>query len=137
MTTDGSEVSLVFVRREKVGVQAALFIAGGLIFFACMILYFIMIVRRPARPGDDMIPGMLGGVSVIGIALLARGLFLLRTTVRVVVDPAALHIETLLSHRVVAWTDVARVERDKRSALMGIQSYQVIRLIGHNGKTQA
>lgn len=82
-------------------------------------------------------PGLLGGVSVIGIGLIARGLFLLRATVRVVLDPAGIQLETLTSRRSIAWAEVERIEFDKRSPLLGGETLRVARIIGINGKSLA
>jgi hypothetical protein len=126
-----------FVRRESIGLQAAGFIAGGILFLLLLAVNFLALIIRPARPGDSLMPGLIGGVSVIGIGLIARGLFLLRATVRVVLDAAGIQLETLTSRLSLAWAEVDRIEFDKRSSLMGGETLRVARIIGRNGKRLA
>jgi hypothetical protein len=129
--------SRVYVRSRPVGWQALTFIAAGLAFLVSLMLWFVRLLNRPARPGDEVMPGIIGGISVVGIGLIMRGVFLLRATARVVVDEIGVHLQTLLSRRAVRWSDIDRVERDKRSAFMSDQTHQTLRLVGKNGKPLA
>jgi hypothetical protein len=120
-----------------VGWQAAGFILGGVGVLVLLGIIFVIQVNMPARPGHDMMPGMLGGASVLGFGLLARGLFLLRTTARVVVDDSWVHLESAFARRSVGWGEIARIECDKRSPALGGETLRVVRLIGTSGKRLA
>jgi hypothetical protein len=133
---DGTQTR-VFVRQQKVGLQALGFIAGGVAILLMSVFIFVVSLNAPVRPGRDMMPGILGGISVLWIGMLARGVFLLRQTVRVVLDPAGVHLERVLSRwRSIGWGEIRRIDRDKHSTLFG-DSYELIRLIGASGKPLA
>lgn len=126
-----------FVAKKKVGFNAALYILGGVVFFAVLLVQFLLLILTPAKPGDDLMPGILGGVSVVGVALVLRGVFLLRTTARVVIDPTAIHMGTWLATRSVAWNEIDHIEQDKRSSLMGSETLRVVRLVDSTGRCLA
>jgi hypothetical protein len=133
---DGTETR-VFVRQQKVALQATGFIAGGVAILLMSVFIFVASLNARVRPGHDMTPGILGGISVLWIGMLARGIFLLRQTVRVVLDPAGVHLERVMSRwRSIGWGEIRRIDRDKHSTLFG-DSYELIRLIGESGKPLA
>src|SRR5437868_5392862 len=102
----GSETR-VYVRQQRVGLQALGFIAGGLVILLVSVFIFVMSLHAPVRPGHDMTAGILGGISVLWLGMLARGIFLLRQTVRVVLDPAGVHLERVLSRwRSIGWGEI-------------------------------
>lgn len=124
----------VFPSRQRVGWQAFGYLAGGAGFLGILLLRFLLLLRSAPRPGDDMVPGLIGGLSVIGIALIARGIFLLRSTVHVALDSVGVHCETYLGRQTILWTDIDRVERDNHSPMMGSKAYTVLRLVATTGK---
>ncbi len=133
--TERSPLPRVFATRNRNGLQATAFIAGGTIYLFVIIFFnVIAATAAPARANDQFAPGVAGGLSVVGIALIARGVFLLRKLVRVTVDDAGLVLEGLMSRSRVAWPEIQRLERNKRSPMMGGKSLQVLTLIGANGK---
>jgi hypothetical protein len=111
-------------------------IVAGFAFLGLLGVVFVKQVNTPARPGvdDSTMPGMIGGASVLGIGMMVGGIFMLRTTRRVMLDPQGVHSETLFSRRSVPWTDIGRVERDKQPLMLGIVTQKVIRLVGRNDK---
>src|SRR4051794_35362209 len=92
----------VFEARQRVGWHAAGFIAGGVVFFLMLILQFLLALGRKSTPTTDMMPGIIGGLSVFGIALIARGIFLLRGVVRVTLDDGGVQLDGFISRRTVS-----------------------------------
>ncbi|HEY7088976.1 MAG TPA: DUF3592 domain-containing protein [Tepidisphaeraceae bacterium] len=139
MTGVESATPRVFTARGAAGLKALAFLAGGVLFFAALGWQFLHLIQTPARPGgnDNMMPGLIGGLSVIGVGLIARGLFLLRSTRRVVLDSEGVHLETYLSRQSVPWGEIDHLERDKKSSMLGTETHKVIRLVGKNGKPLA
>jgi hypothetical protein len=129
--------SKVFSAKSPAGVKAFALIIGGLLYFVALGFVIVKMANMPARPDRDesMVPGILGGASVVGVMMIAGGIYLLRSTRRVVLDPVGVHVETYLSRRLVRWYDIHRVERDKKDAMMGMATHKVLRLIGSDGKT--
>jgi hypothetical protein len=117
----------VFEAKQRVGVQAALFIAGGAIFLLLLIVQFVLMlgVKKPSTSSDIM-PGMIGGLSVFGIGLIARGVFLLRGVVRVMLDDGGVRTEGFIARRAISYQQIERVERDKRSQLFGGKTHDVL-----------
>jgi hypothetical protein len=64
-------------------------------------------------------PGVLGGTSVVGIALIARGVALLRSVRRVVVDDQGLRVDGFISSQQLRWDQVFAVREEKKSQLLG------------------
>jgi hypothetical protein len=128
----------VFESRAPSPLLAVGLIVAGIAFLVLLGFVFVKQVNTPARPGrdDSTMPGMLGGASVLGIGMIAGGLYMLRFARRVVLDPQAVHVETLFSRRSVPWSDIQRIERDKQTAMLGVAKQKIIRLIGHDGKTK-
>ena len=118
----------VFEARQRVGLQAAGFIVGGVIFFLMLIAQFLLALGRKSTPGTDMMPGMIGGLSVFGIALIGRGIFLLRGVTRVILDDADVHVEGFIARRSVPYHQIERIERDKQTQLLAGKANDVLLL---------
>src|SRR5687768_3573184 len=83
----------VFEAKQRVGLQAAAFIAGGVLFFLMLIVQFLIALGSKSTPTSDMMPGIIGGLSVFGVALIGRGIFLLRGVTRVVLEHGGVRVE--------------------------------------------
>ena len=118
----------VFEARQRVGWQAAGFLAGGIVFFLLLILQFLLLLGRKSTPANDMMPGVIGGLSVFGIALIGRGIFLLRGVTRVILDDAAVHVEGFIARRSVAYAEIERVARDRQTQLLAGKTSDVLLL---------
>ena len=118
----------VFKARQRVGWQAAGFIAGGIVFFLVLMLQFLLALGRKTTPANDMMPGIIGGLSVFGIALIARGVFLLRGVTRVVLDDGGVQVEGFIARRQVSYQQIEQVERDKRIQLFAGKTNEVLLL---------
>ena len=66
----------VYVRQQKVGLQALGFIGVGVAILLICVFIFVVSLNAPVRPGHDTMPGIVGGISVLWIGMLARGIFL-------------------------------------------------------------
>jgi hypothetical protein len=118
----------VFETRQRVGLHAAAFIAGGVIFFLMLIVQFLLALGRKSTPGTDMMPGIIGGLSVFGIALIARGIFLLRGVTRVVLDDGGVQVEGFIARRSISYQQIERVERDKKTQMLAGKTNEVLML---------
>jgi hypothetical protein len=128
---------IVFNAKEKVGLQAALCLAGGFAFFLVIVVLFILSLGIDRSNKNDMLPGIAGGTSIIWIGLIARGLFLLRSVRQVVLDENAVHLHGFIGRKTIAWDQINRLELDKKSSLYGGKSYHVLSLKNARGKTIA
>jgi hypothetical protein len=118
----------VYEARQRVGLQAAGFIAGGVIFFLVLLLQFLLALGRKSTPTTDMMPGIIGGLSVFGIGLIARGVFLLRGVTRVVLDDGGVHVQGFIAQRTVSYQQIERIERDKSTQLLAGKTNEVLLL---------
>jgi hypothetical protein len=139
VTTQLSESSQqVFRARERLGLQAALCLAGGIGVLLVMIVIFLLDLSVPQRGGNDFLPGILGGTSIIWIALIARGLFLLRSVTQVAIDPDGVHLQGFISRKTIAWSEIDRIQLDKRTgifAMYGGKSHNILSILDARGKT--
>jgi hypothetical protein len=118
----------VYETKQRVGVQATLFIAGGILFFLVLLAQFVLLLGVKESSRTQMMPGLIGGLSVFGIALIARGVFLLKTVVRVTLDATAVHLDGFIGRRTVPYPQIERVARDKQSLLLGGKTIDVLSL---------
>jgi hypothetical protein len=126
----------MFEARQRVGIQAAGFIAGGVLFLLMLIVQFLLALGRKSTPTTDMMPGIIGGLSVFGIALIGRGIFLLRGVTRVVLDDGGVHVEGFIARRSVSYQQIERIERDKRTQLLAGKTNDVL-LLRAAGETKS
>jgi hypothetical protein len=118
----------VYEARQRVGWQAAGFIAGGVLFFLMLLVQFLIALGRKSTPRTDMMPGIIGGLSVFGIALIARGVFLLRGVTRVTLDDGGVLLDGFISQRSVSYQQIERIERDKKTQLLAGKTNEVLLL---------
>jgi hypothetical protein len=118
----------VFEARQRVGLQAAGFIAGGVLFLLMLIVQFLLAMGRKSTPTTDMMPGIVGGLSVFGIGLIARGIFLLRGVTRVILDDSGVQVEGFIARRRILYEQIERVERDKKTQLLAGKTNEVLLL---------
>jgi hypothetical protein len=134
------EPTRVFPAKGRIGLQAAGFLVGGGLYLLMLIVWFLLLVMAPDRPGhvqNQMAPGLIGGSSVVGIGLLARGIFLLRSVTRVVLDERGVTLEGFVSRQTVPWESIERIDREKKSQAMGQKSVPILKLVGAGEKKLA
>ena len=127
----------VYLAAGRVGLHAAGFLAGGVAFLLVLLARFVLLLASKSGASHHVMPGLLGGLSVIGIGLIARGVMLLRSVVRVTLDGRGITLDGLISSRSIAWEQIDRIERDKRTPLLGGKSYQMLKLLDARGATLA
>jgi len=135
MNPESPHTNRTYEATKRVGWQAAACIAGGTLFLLILFGQFFLTVLSKPSSKTNIMPGMIGGLSVIGIGLIARGVFLLRTVQRVIVDSAGVHVEGFIGRQTVPWGHIAQLQRDKKSLWMGDKTYQVLTLKDTAGKT--
>ena len=120
----------IYPARRNIGLQAAGFLAGGIVYMLMLVVMFLLaLFARQPRPNSIM-PGLIGGLSVVGIGLIARGIFLLKSVRRVMLDDQAIHREGFASRSSVAWTQIDHLERARQSGWFGATSHDVLILMG-------
>jgi hypothetical protein len=129
--------SRTYVSERNLAWQGIAFIAGGVVFLGILFVRFLLLIAQPERRGDNMLPGIIGGVSTVGIGLIARGMFLLKTTRHVLVDSRGVELHTYISRRLISWREIGHIETDKATPFLSDQTHQVLRLMGTNGKVLA
>lgn len=124
---------------NRVGWQAFGLISVGVLFvFMLLIRWTLMLLSTsPSSPASDgRTSGILGGLAVIPIFMLVRGVWLLRSVVRVVVDPQGVWVEGFFSRNWVPWQDVHSIRREKKDQLLG-DSVELLTLLDARGKVIA
>src|SRR5215212_10509977 len=91
---------------------------GGGIFF-CIVVIFLFIGLLNQSGNHQFQPGIIGGLSVVPIMLIVRGLTRLRLITKVTIDPDAIALESLISFKAIPWTDIHRIQKKERSSFMG------------------
>ena len=133
----GQSPNRVFLARRRVGVRAAIFIVVGALEIVAIILTAVFRANAFLEPSYAVMLTFLVCLSVVGIAFIGRGLFLLRTTVQVVLDEIGVRIDTHLSHQSVRWSEIDRLESDTKIISMSAESYKVIKLMDRSGRPLA
>jgi hypothetical protein len=124
-----------------VGWKAAGALAAGGFFLLLVLVNFALLIlaapSRPSRGGGGMESGWVGGMGAGAFFFLAYGFSLLRRPVRARLTPREIVIEGFVSRRSVPWDKVATLRRDKKTELVGHQTYDVLVLLDEQGKTLA
>src|SRR3954447_26112867 len=110
--------SRVYVAGGRVGWQAAGFLVAGGVVGLLLLVQFLLLLASPPGRMHQIQPGLIGGLSVVPLALIARGVFLLRSVVRVTLDDTGVHLEGFIARRTVRWSEIERLQRDKRVNLL-------------------
>lgn len=128
----------VFSVNKNVPAQIAGTWALGLALLAVSIFLTIAAALTPSTSDNPFRPGIGAGFiaqlisAILGVFALLRGIFLLRTTRRLVLNADGARIESWISKRFVPWELVARIRRAKWSVPYSDKTIQVIELLGTN-----
>jgi hypothetical protein len=136
MTTEQTNREVrVYPAKGRIGLQAAACLAGGILFLLMLVVMFLLALAAGPRrnSGPDFMPGMIGGLSVIGIGLIGRGIFLLKSLQRVWLDENGVHLEGFIGRSTLRWRDIERLERDKQNSVMGTTT-NVLKIFGNRAK---
>jgi hypothetical protein len=125
----------VYEARGNVGIQLVGMLLGGVLGIAGVMFVFVRALDESSRL-KDIQPGIIGGLSVVPIILLARALFLLRGVKRVIIDKDGISLQGTISSKTIAWNQIERISKKDRSALMG-ENQDVLVLLGAKGKELA
>ncbi len=132
--TQGTGSGRVYLSSKPIGWYAAGYIAGGVIFLLVLLVQFVLLLASTSTEGDRYMPGLIGGLSVFGIALIARGAALLRSIRRVVIDQKGLRADGFISSCTVQWEQVHSIRKQKKTDLFGGKSTQQLALLDERQK---
>jgi hypothetical protein len=125
-----------YVARGNPKLELLLTFGGGILFLIAIVFMLIALFSSAATEPNSRQPGIIGGLSVIPIMLIARGLFTMRNVTRVHLDKNAIALESAVSFKEIPWTQIERIQKKERSSFMG-ESHETLILIGADGKELA
>jgi len=124
-----------YVARGNPKLELFATLGGGIVFLLAIAFMLVALFLSPKTSASTQ-PGLIGGLSVIPIMLISRGLFAMRNINRVTLDPNGIAVESPLSFKLIPWTQIQRMAKKDRRAFMG-QSHETLMLIGADGKELA
>src|ERR1041384_1795050 len=125
-----------YVARGNPKLELIATLGGGFIFLLAIIFLIIALFAGPHTAPSSRQPGIIGGLSVIPIMLISRGLFAMRNITRVTLDKTGLALESALSFKLIPWNQIERIDKKNRGSFLG-ESHETLILIGANGKELA
>ena len=125
-----------YVARGNPKLELIATLGGGFVFLLVIIFMMIALFAAPATGTSGRQPGFIGGLSVIPIMLISRGLFTMRNITRVTLDKTGIALESPISFKLIPWNQIERIEKKDRSSFMG-ESHETLVLIGASGKVVA
>jgi hypothetical protein len=125
-----------YVARGNPKLELIATLGGGFVFLVVIVFMLVSLFSFPATGPNSRQPGMIGGLSVIPIMLIARGLFAMRNITRVTLDKNAVALESPVSFKTIPWAQIARIQKKDRSSFMG-ESHEALILLDANGKELA
>src|SRR5882762_7015748 len=125
----------IYQTRGNAKLQCLLMLGGGILGLLVVIVLFISQLNRSQRAVDFQ-PGIIGGLTVIPIMLITRGVFLLSGVYRVILDKDGISLQAPLSSRTIPWTKIEHIGQKERSLIMG-ENQDVLELLGSSGKKLA
>src|SRR3954470_14326984 len=105
-----------YVARGNPRLELIATLGGGLVFLAAIVFMTIALFNAPASSNLSRQPGIIGGVSVIPIMLISRGLFAMRNIIRVILDKTGIAVESPISFKIIPWTQIERIQKMDRSS---------------------
>jgi hypothetical protein len=125
-----------YVARGNPRLELILTLGGGILFLVIIAFMLVALFNAPATSASGRQPGFIGGLCVIPIMLISRGLFAMRNITRVILDNNGLALESAISFKVIPWTQIARIQKKERGSFMG-ESHETLILLDANGKELA
>ena len=105
-----------YVARGNPKLELILTLGGGIFFLLLVVFMTIMLFNTPATGSSSRQPGIIGGLCVIPIMLIARGLFVMRNVTRVTLDQNGLALESPMSFKTINWPRIAKIQKKNRSS---------------------
>src|SRR5687768_10338865 len=125
----------VYEARGNPKLQTILMLGGGVVFLLPAFFLFIVLLGKEETKPNSFQPGLIGGMMVVPIMAIARGLFLLRSTHRVIIDEKGISLEGPTFFKAVAWNEIERIAKKERSS--GFENHDAVILFGAGGKQLA
>jgi hypothetical protein len=122
-----------YVARGNPKLELIATLGGGFVFLIAVIFMIIALFAAPATGTSGRQPGFIGGLSVIPIMLISRGLFTMRNITRVTLDKNGIGLESPISFKMIPWNQIERIEKKDRSSFMS-ESHETLILMGANNK---
>jgi len=125
-----------YIARGNPKLELIATLGGGIVFLVAIAFMLVALFNAPATGNSGRQPGFIGGLCVIPIMLISRGLFAMRNITKVILDQNGLALESPLSFKVIPWNQIARIQKKERGSFMG-DSHQTLILLDPNGKELA
>ncbi len=104
--------NLVFRNQVKIGRNVILALISGGFFILFTFLHFFFVILLPGTAGGAS-AGATGALTMIGVMSLGYAAMLLRSPVRVTLNPDGMLVEWLINRKIVNWRDIAKLRRRK------------------------
>jgi hypothetical protein len=121
-----------YVARGNPKLELILTLGGGIIFLLVVFGLFVAFLAADTESNSRQ-PGIIGGLMVVPIMLIARGLFAMRNITRVTLDKNAIALESPVSFKTIPWTQIERIAKKDRGSFIG-ESHETLILLDANGK---
>jgi len=125
-----------YVARGNPRLELIATLGGGSVFLIGIAFMLVALFNAPTHDTSGRQPGIIGGLSVIPIMLISRGLFAMRNITKVILDKSGIAVESPLSFKTIPWTQIARIQKKDRGSFMG-ESHETLILLDANGKDLA
>jgi len=122
-----------YVAKGNPTLELIVTLGGGILFLLLLAFMILVLFLSPATSSTSTQPGLIGGLSVIPIMLISRGIFMLRNVRHITLDRSGLTLESPLSFKQIPWNQIQRIAKKTRSNFMG-QSHETLILHGPDGK---
>jgi hypothetical protein len=116
----------VYQTSRPVGLQAAGFIGGGALFLLLLLVVFLINLAAKETSTTSAMPGLIGGMSTIGVFMILRGVTLLKNIRRVIVDDAGVRADGFIASTVLRWDQIRAVGREKKSGIYGTTIHYLV-----------
>lgn len=126
----------IYVAKGNPTMELILTLGGGIVFLVVFAFMVLLLFLTPDTSSFSLQPGIIGGMSVVPIMLISRGIFAMRNITRVTLDRNGIALESAVSFKVIAWDQIQRIEKKNRSAFMG-QKHETLILLAGDGKELA
>ncbi len=130
-----AEGQLEFAAEKGGGRLAGLLLAGGILGILLGIGLFLLLLLSSKH--EPYMPGLIGGMMVVPIFMIAFAITRLRAPIRVVLDARGLLIERRIAPLFIPWSSIAEVRRDRKSGFGELEPKDVLVLCGERGRVLA
>ena len=124
-----------YVCTKKIGLQASLAIAGGVVSSCIFIIFFMLLMIIPGDKHSSLTPGIIGGFAVVPIFCFIYSLFMLKCITKVSLASEELILEGLISKISIPWDKISKLKRNKEQLIFNTKKVDVLVLCDENDKT--